>query len=418
MKHEAKPAKVRSETKRSRDWGIIRKKDRSGSYQWYARIVRADASGRKRQFVAKADNKTHARQLRDEMELKFARSGPREIDGDRITFRQLAESYRKRRVIPPEYHQTRDGLRKVAGLRSYQSVGHYIDTLVAHFGRRRIRDISHADIEDFKRQRLKTPTRRGERSIADVNRTLAQMRCVMRFAVQNGWLHRSPFELGVPLISLGDEIKRERVLTFAEEERFLAACEATRVVEYVRDGKAIKASIAGGRGLIRTIFLTAIDTAMRRGELLKLKWEDVNLDARLITVTVTSSKTARARTIGMTTRVLREFEELAESTGAFPGENVFRITDFKRSFAAICREAELEDLRFHDLRHTAITRMVNAGLPAAEVMKISGHTQWTTFARYVNPTTDTVRKVANVLSEYVAVRATSASPILHSNGIQ
>lgn len=95
--------------------------------------------------------------------------------GDRITFRKLAESYRKRLLIPPEYHKTRVGLRKVAGLRSYQSVGHYIDTLVAHFGCRRIRDVTHADIEDLNHQRLKTLIRRGERRIAGVNRTIAQI---------------------------------------------------------------------------------------------------------------------------------------------------------------------------------------------------------------------------------------------------
>ncbi len=410
--------KTVAETKRSRDWGLIRKKDRNGVHHWYARIVRIDGQGKKRQFVARADNKSHARRLRDEMEMKFARSGSREIDGDRLTFRELAEHYRSRRVVPPEYHSTRDGVRKVAGLRSYKSVGHYIDTLVAHFGSRRIRDISHADLEDFKRHRLKTPSPRGERSIADVNRTLAQMRSVMRFAVQNGWLHRSPFELGAPLISLGDEVKRERVLTFAEEERFLAACEASRVVEYERNGKTIKANVSGGRELMRSLFLTAVDTGMRKGELLKLTWADVDLEAGVITVTALSSKTARPRTIGITDRVRFELVGLARDPRTRSSESVFPVSDFKRSFAAICREAEIGDLRFHDLRHTAITRMVNAGLPAAEVMKISGHTQWSTFARYVNPTTDTVRKVANVLSDYVAVNATAATPILHSNGIQ
>lgn len=410
--------KETTETKQTRDRGIIRKKDRNGVQHWYARIVRTDGLGKKRQFIVRADNKTHARRLRDEMELKFARSGPREIDGDRLTFRELAEYYRTRRVVPPEYHATRDGVRKVAGLRSYKSVGHYIDTLVAHFGSRRIRDISHADLEDFKLHRLKTPSPRGERSIADVNRTLAQLRSVMRFAVQNGWLHRSPFELGAPLISLGDEVKRERVLTFAEEERFLAACDATRVVEYMRNGKMIRANVGGGRALMRALFLTAVDTGMRKGELLKLKWEDVDLDAGVITVTALSSKTARARAIGITERVRAELVALEHEAETNESKSVFSVSDFKRSFAAICKEADIRDLRFHDLRHTAITRMVNAGLPAAEVMKISGHTQWSTFARYVNPTTDTVRKVANVLSNYVTVNANSVAPILYSNNVQ
>ncbi|HZE72004.1 MAG TPA: tyrosine-type recombinase/integrase [Pyrinomonadaceae bacterium] len=47
------------------------------------------------------------------------------------------------------------------------------------------------------------------------------------------------------------------------------------------------------------------------------------------------------------------------------------------------QEAGIEDFRFHDCRHTAITRMIQAGIPATETMKISGHTQFVTFARYV-----------------------------------
>ncbi len=58
--------------------------------------------------------------------------------------------------------------------------------------------------------------------------------------------------------------------------------------------------------------------------------------------------------------------------------------DFKTAFNKACKIAGLEDLHFHDLRHTAITRMLET-LDRSEVMKISGHTQERTFMRYVNP---------------------------------
>ena len=65
------------------------------------------------------------------------------------------------------------------------------------------------------------------------------------------------------------------------------------------------------------------------------------------------------------------------------------------------QEAGIADFRFHDCRHTAITRIIQAGIPATETMKISGHTQFVTFARYVNVNEQTARKGAARLAEYI-----------------
>jgi integrase len=72
----------------------------------------------------------------------------------------------------------------------------------------------------------------------------------------------------------------------------------------------------------------------------------------------------------------------------------------KTVWGATCGDAKIEDFRFHDCRHTAITRMIEAGMPSAQVMKISGHTQQTTFQRYVNLNDDAVRQGAMKLHEY------------------
>jgi integrase len=78
---------------------------------------------------------------------------------------------------------------------------------------------------------------------------------------------------------------------------------------------------------------------------------------------------------------------------------VFGIKDnVKNSFAGACKEAGVLGFRFHDCRHTAITRMVAAGVAPMELMKISGHTQITTFARYVNPTEQAVKRAAEALA--------------------
>lgn len=140
---------------------------------------------------------------------------------------------------------------------------------------------------------------------------------------------------------------------------------------------------------------------MRKGELLKLQWKDVNFPMQAITVTAMNSKTSKERKIGMTQRVYDELQTLWEKSPREPDVLVFGIKDnFQNGFTNILKEAGVEDFRFHDIRHTAITRMVNAGLPPMEIMKISGHTQWTTFARYVNPNEDAITRIADVLSAY------------------
>ena len=119
---------------------------------------------------------------------------------------------------------------------------------------------------------------------------------------------------------------------------------------------------------------------MRRGELIKLTWDSVNFINRTITIIALNSKTARARTVGMTDRVFNELQKLWEASPTDLDGLVFGIKDnFKKSFTSACDEAKIEDFHFHDTRRTAITRMIQAGLAPMEIMKISAHSQINTF---------------------------------------
>ena len=137
---------------------------------------------------------------------------------------------------------------------------------------------------------------------------------------------------------------------------------------------------------------------MRRGELLKLKWRNVDLKARSIEIEAFNTKTARAREVAMTSRLTKELEDLWNNSTQKSDELVFGIADnFKNGFTAACRAAEIKGLRFHDLRHTAITRMIEAGMQPAEVMRVSGHTTPAMLWRYLNANADTARRAADAL---------------------
>ncbi len=102
----------------------------------------------------------------------------------------------------------------------------------------------------------------------------------------------------------------------------------------------------------------------------------------------------------MTARVVEALKPLSkigdESSRAFG-----IATDADRGWETLLEKTGIGDLRFHDLRATAITRMLRAGLPEAEVMKISGHTQYKTFLKYVRQDAAGNRISADKLNAYL-----------------
>jgi integrase len=347
----------------------------------YARVTFTDASGKRRDLMRLADSRPHAKELAAQMRRELKDHGPRVVDADKLKFSTLAGYYEEDRIKPAQYV----GERKVAGLRSRRSVKVYLKTLKDHFGNRLIKTITPTDIEKFKAKRLDTPARPGGRpsggklTVASVNRELAAMRTIFSYAKREGWLIRSPFERLRGVISNADERRRDRVLSYEEEKNLLDACD-------------------GRRKHLRAILVCLLDTAMRRGEAITLQWRHVDLDAKTITITAMNSKTARERTVGMTVRLHAELTRLRETAPDDQDVLVFGVTNnFRNSFAGACRDAGVADFRVHDCRHTCVTRWVRAGLPIAEIMRLSGHSTLQAFAIYANSTPETVRCGADAL---------------------
>lgn len=117
-----------------------------------------------------------------------------------------------------------------------------------------------------------------------------------------------------------------------------------------------------------------------------------------------NAKRGQARTVPITSRLLAELEALRKAAGRAPKFKeewrVFPVKDFREAWNGARTKAGLTDVRWHDLRHTAITWMLEAGMNPAGVMKISGHSQWTTFMRYVNTNEETAREAARLLDAH------------------
>lgn len=383
--------------KRNKDGSI--RDNKNGTFT--ARVQYLDDNRKRKEFTKTVDSKREAWQAVKAMRQNLEDHGEQILKADKITFKDLAEKFTKTCVVPAIYQ----GGKKIHGRKSIQPVMSNIKALANGFGNKAIKNIKPSDIEEYKINRLRTPvvvevnvktpianpSRKKytiekrqtvrERKISSVNRELQLLRAMFRFAVRDKMLISSPFE-NHSLISTSAELGRERILSFEEENRLLEAF--------------------GEKDYLRALAITALDTAMRRGELFKLCWVDVDFRNRKITVQATNAKTERQRSVGMTQRVYDELLNLWEmSPKNFEGL-VFGIRHtIKTSWKTALTNAGIEDLHFHDLRHTATTRLIRAGVPHTEAMKITGHTQVVTFQRYMNLTDESVSASVQLLDSYL-----------------
>ena len=166
-----------------------------------------------------------------------------------------------------------------------------------------------------------------------------------------------------------------------QRNRYLSEDEETRLM----------AILEGRRAHLRSIVILALHTGMRRGEILSLRWNEVDFARGLILVKRT--KNGRDRMIPMNSIV-------RETLAAIRQEDVqvFPINDVKRSFVYACVKAKIADFRFHDLRHTAATRLADRGADAFQIAAILGHATIQMSARYTHATGHGLRRAMESLT--------------------
>lgn len=386
-------------------------KDRCG--RWYARVTFTNEQGIRRDIKRSAENEKAAKKALKSLVRELEDKGERSLEAANMTFAELADYYIENYLHEAVYV----GGRKVSGVRGRVEALCEVKPLQEYFGKRKIRSITYGDIRTYKQTRLQTPThidiRRHQRelqanpkaelhptrTITAVNKELGKLRRILNIAVREQWLPRNPFANGESLISV--ETHRERILSRDEERRLFAAIDAEPK-----------------RAHLKGISLLALDCALRRGEIFTLRWSDVGLDRRTITVRAFNSKTARSRTVAMTIRVYQELERLWQASTQEPEGLIFgRLTTIKKGFGKALSAAGINDFHFHDCRATAISRMIAAGMPPAEVMRISGHTTLRAFYVYVRADSETVFRAAALLdalnSQATEAQTPSTAELIH-----
>jgi len=254
-------------------------------------------------------------------------------------------------------------------------------------------EIDTAWIERRWAARLKETTRRDTPiTKATAWRDLAGLKAVLSKAVKWGMLERNPFQQ--VRVKATKPRSVVRYLTAAEEKRLRdALSERDRMLAAARASanewrKARRRPAFpeipehGYASHLTPVVLLAMNTGMRRNELLSLCWSDINFDARMLTVRRENAKSGKQRHIPLNAEALSAVKQWQSQRGN--SGRIFDVNGVKSAWGRLLEAAKVENFRFHDLRHHFASRLVMAGVDLNTVRELLGHADLTMTLRYAH----------------------------------
>ena len=236
-----------------------------------------------------------------------------------------------------------------------------VTRLKAFLGNRPLENLTQDLLESyiFQRQRDGQLNHKGKALAGTtLNKEITCLKTIIRRALRNGQIDRDPI-MGFKKFK---EIPRDRTLSPEEYQGLFKAC---------------------SRRLLPIVQL-AYSTGMRSGEILGLKWEQVDFKNKIIVLEALETKTQERREIPLSealTGLLRQVPKTLGSPYVFTYKGK-RMSTVRTAFRGACRKAGIEGFRFHDLRHCMVTNFRKAGVSDNVIMSISGHKTHAVFRRY------------------------------------
>lgn len=245
------------------------------------------------------------------------------------------------------------------------------------FGEKFLHEITPLMIERYKAERKSQPTYKGTLPAgATVNRELACLKSIFTKAVDWGKAKENP----VRKVKFFKENNQRTRFLIEEELSRLMVCSSPR---------------------LQAVIAIAVNTGMRKSELQNLRWEDINYETGIITLTKT--KNGEIRYLPINSVVKRALESLRETFSGY----VFVKKDgtpysVRKSFDTAVRKAGILGFRFHDLRHTFASHLVMSNVDLNTVRELLGHKSLDMTLRYShlspNHKQDAVQKLVNRFS--------------------
>ncbi len=251
--------------------------------------------------------------------------------------------------------------------------------LLPYFGNTLISRITPQMLDTYKQMRV-----REGASNNTVNHDLTNLSHMLRMSIRWGYIDRN-------VVSLVDKMKVPK-----RSPRFLHQEEIRRLAE------------AAMGSHIYPLIMTALHTGMRKAELFNLQWADIDFDNHTVTIQPKDdwhTKNYKPRSLQLTPAlyaVLREHLDTKLRHGV-RSEYVFTYkgrqlkSNIKRSFTTVLRNAGLEEVSLHTLRHTFASQLVMAGVPLREIQELMGHQSFETTLQYTHLSEDHAKKQVNKL---------------------
>ena len=353
-------AKAKTKTRYNFGYGAIyQRKTKKGKIRWYLDFK----VGKKRvqKIVPQAVSKDDAAiALQEEIGRVFRREYGIQEDKKHVRFNLFSSKFLKNYSM----------VKKRAWEKSDKVYIHA--NLNPFFGDYELEQVDVELIERFVAKRLK-----GGALKSTINRDLSCLKKMCNKAVDWGYLTENP-ALKIKQFPEYDNC-RNRVLSDAEESGLLESCS-----EHVR-----------------SMVLISLNTGMRRGEIFNLQWNQVDFTNRLIRVEKT--KSGKIRYIPMNDDLVSILERLQSVGSHVPfvflnPQSGKPFTTIKTGFNAACRRAEIEDLRFHDLRRTFATRILQRGADIETVKELLGHHSVLVTQRYTHSNVEAKRYAVDLLN--------------------
>jgi excisionase family DNA binding protein len=367
-------AKAKTKSRLNYGFGAVYQRITKGNnVRWY--LDYRDSKGKRVQKLAPlAVSKEEAvLALQEAVRCEFDSEYRVKREREKVTFRQLADTYINDYAKSNKRSWKCDSYRLEASMKPF-------------FGDYELKEITPLIIERYRAVRLGKSISRSS-----VNREITIMKRMFNLAIDWNLAEANPF-VKVKLFSEKDA-QKERILEYDEEERLFKESP-----EY-----------------LKPILRVALNTGMRRGEILNLRWKQVDMERRMISVQQT--KSGKNRLIPMNDVLFGEFSRL--KTLLSRSEVVFAnprtglpYTQVRKSFKGACKMAGISNLRFHDLRHTFATRLIRAGVDIITVKELLGHFSIRMTQRYTHSNQDQQRMAVARLAQKRVDSASEAENLL------
>jgi len=326
---------------------------------------------------------------------KREKVGPNKKQAERLLYKRKTEiaeakffgSQRKEEIpfdkMVNEYLEFHSKPYKKSFWRDEISVTH----LISFFGSNTLQKITLLDVDKYKVQRLTVVSR------STVNREIACLKHIFSKPKEWGKINDNPIATA-KLFRVDN--KRVRYLEKEEIARLLTV----------------------SSGYLKPIIVVALNTGMRKGEILHLKWSDIDLENQIIHITDTKNREVREIPMNeVATRTVLGIKKNPRGPYVFCKKDGTPYKDVRDGFTNALERAAIRNFRFHDLRHTFASHLVMAGIDLKTVQELLGHKTFDMTLRYSHLSPDHKRRAAEVLGRRMDTIWTPGQRIEERTGV-